>query len=94
MCIIHSNTTYTKLDNIFLIFMKPREWLLPAGYPQHRENRENGQKRILCQGKHREFGNFAKTGNLVCSSYKFPDCKSKRYLEICSENLPKNLDAC
>ena len=26
----------------------------------HRENRENGQK-IPCQGKHREFGNFAKT---------------------------------
>ena len=30
-----------------------------AGYPLHRENRENGQK-IPCQGKHREFGNFAK----------------------------------
>ena len=32
-----------------------------AGYPLHRENRENGQKKISCQGKHREFGNFVKT---------------------------------
>ena len=38
-----------------------------AGYPRHRENRENrrqkkvkGQKKVP-QGKHREFGNFAKT---------------------------------
>ena len=31
------------------------------GYPLHRENRGNGQKKIPCQGKHREFGNFAKT---------------------------------
>ena len=34
--------------------------LLVSGYPVHRENRENGQKNP-CQGKHREFGNFAKT---------------------------------
>ena len=32
-----------------------------SGYPLHRENRENGQKRNPCQGKHREFGHFAKT---------------------------------
>ena len=31
-----------------------------AGYPLHRENRENGQKNP-CQGIHRELGNFAKT---------------------------------
>ena len=31
-----------------------------TGYPLHRENRENGPKKF-CQGKHREFGNFAKT---------------------------------
>ena len=31
-----------------------------SGYPRHRENRENGLKNP-CQGKHREFGNFAKT---------------------------------
>ena len=30
------------------------------GCPRHRENRENDPK-IPCQGKHREFGNFAKT---------------------------------
>ena len=39
-----------------------------------------------------EFGKFAKTqrkntGNLVCSRCKFPDSKSKRYFEICCENL-------
>ena len=32
--------------------------------------------------KHRE-----NTGNLVCSNYKFPDSKGKRYFEICRENL-------
>ena len=26
------------------------------------------------------------TGNLVCSSCKFPDSKGKRYFDICSEN--------
>ena len=35
-----------------------------AGYPRHRENRENGKKN-LCQGKHREFGNFAKTQGIL-----------------------------
>ena len=38
-----------------------------------------------CHGKHREFENFAKTqekntGNLICSSCKFPDSKGKTYL--------------
>ena len=31
------------------------------GYPRHRENRVNAQKKIPCQEKHREFRNFAKT---------------------------------
>ena len=60
------------------------------GYPLHRENRENGQNKS-CQGKHREFGNFAKTHGkyreLVCSSCKFPDSKGKRYFDICRENF-------
>ena len=33
-----------------------------TGFPLHNENRkngENGKKRNPCQGKHREFGNFA-----------------------------------
>ena len=52
-------------------------------YPLHRENRENGQNNSLsqCQGKHREFGNFAKhrenAGNFVWSSCKFPDSKDQ-----------------
>ena len=52
-----------------------------AGYPLHRETRENGQRNSLsgktgileiCQ-KHRE-----NTGNLVCTSCKFPDSKSRK----------------
>ena len=41
-------------------------------------------KIIPCQGKHREFGNFAKTqGISFCSSCKFPDSKGKRCFNIC-----------
>ena len=32
-----------------------------TGYPLHRENRENGQKKIPVRKKHREYGNLAKT---------------------------------
>ena len=53
--------------------------VLCAGYPLHRENRENAiwQKRNPCQGKHREIGNFAKTqgSNLTKTLFaaKFPN---------------------
>ena len=62
-----------------------------AGYPLHRENRENGQTKIPVREntgnleilpKHRE-----NTGNLVFSLCKFPDSKGKRYLYICHENF-------
>ena len=43
-----STTDHSKLDNESFSYRGPRE------------NRENGQKNP-CQGKHREFGNFAKT---------------------------------
>ena len=50
-------------------------------WPKEIPVRENtGNLEIL--PKHRE-----NTGNLVCSSCKFPDSKGKRYFEICSENL-------
>ena len=54
------------------------------GYPRHRENRENGKNtgNLEILPKHRE-----KTGNLVCSSCKFPDPKSKKYFGICQENF-------
>ena len=32
-----------------------------SGYPLNRENWEKVKKKKNCQGKHREFGNFAKT---------------------------------
>ena len=56
----------------------------------HRENRENGKKKIPVKEntgnleilpKHRE-----NTGNLVCSNYKSPDSKGKRYFDICHKN--------
>ena len=40
-----------------------------------------------CQGKHREFGNFAKTQNFVCSSCTFPDSKGIGYCDICRGNF-------
>ena len=46
-----------------------------TGYPLHRENRENGQRNSL-SGKTQGIWKFCQsTGNLVCSSCKFPDSK-------------------
>ena len=53
-------------------------------------NRENDKKKSVRENtgnleilpKHRE-----NTGNLVCSSCKFPDPKSKKYFGICHENF-------
>ena len=62
-----------------------------AGYPRHRENRENGRKKIPFREntgnleilpKHRE-----NTGNYVFSSCKFPDPKGKGYCAIWRENF-------
>ena len=54
-----------------------------AGYPL---NRENGQKHSL-SGKTQGIRKFCQnTGNLVCSSCKFPDSKGKQYFDICREN--------
>ena len=36
-----------------------------SGSPLHRENRENFSKKDPCQGKHKEFGNFAKTQGVL-----------------------------
>ena len=57
------------------------------GYPLHRENRENGQQNSL-SGKTQGIWKFCQnTGNLVCSSCKFPDSNGKRYFYICRENF-------
>ena len=61
-----------------------------TGYPLHRENRQNGQKFPVKENtgtleilpKRRE-----NTGHLVCSSFKFPDSKGKRYFKICCDYL-------
>ena len=61
--------------------------LVLAGYPRHRENRENDQNNSL-SGKTQGIWIFCQnTGNLVCSSCKFPDSKGKRYFNICRENF-------
>ena len=58
-----------------------------AGYPRHRENRENGKKKSL-SGKTQGNWKFCQnTGNLVCSNWKFPDSKDERYLDICHDNF-------
>ena len=46
------------------------------------------KKKNPCQGKHREFGNFAKTQEIwFAQIFKFPVPKSKKYFGICSENF-------
>ena len=46
-------------------------------------------KKHPCQGKHREFGNIAKTqGIWFCSSCKFPDFKGKRCFDILPDGDP------
>ena len=46
------------------------------GYQRHRENRENDQKNP-CQGKHREYGNFAKTQGIL-----FPQVVNSLILKV------------
>ena len=61
-----------------------------TGNPLHRENRGNGQKKSMSrktQGIWKFCQNTENTGNLVCSSCKFPDSKGKGYCDICRENL-------
>ena len=56
-----------------------------SGNPQHRENMENEKKKT--QGILIFFAKTqGNTGNLVCSSCKFPDPKGKGYCDICREN--------
>ena len=35
--------------------------MVGVGFKMYPLQRENGKRKISCQGKHREFGNFAKT---------------------------------
>ena len=59
-----------------------------AGYPQHRENRENGKK-SPCQGRHREFGYFIKTLTTqgIWLAHVVNSLILKVYFDICSENF-------
>ena len=58
-----------------------------SGYPRHRENRENDQKKFPVRENTRNLKFCEKTWNLVCLSCKFPDSKGKRYFDICRENF-------
>ena len=74
---------------LYNVLMRVCVCICLAGYPLHRENRENGPK-IPCQRKHREFGNFAKTQGKhreFRSICKFPDSNGKRYFDIRPENF-------
>ena len=65
----------------------PSSWDM-AGYPLHRENRENGPT-ISLSGKTQGIWKFCQnTGNFICSSCKISDSKVKRYFCICRENFP------
>ena len=58
-----------------------------SGYPLHRENRENGQKKSL-SGKTQGIWKFCKnTRTLICSICKLPDSKGKRYPDICRKKI-------
>ena len=49
---------------------------------------KQGKWTKIPSGKTQGFWKFCQnTGNLVCSSCKFPDSKGKRYLEICCESF-------
>ena len=56
--------------------------------PLHRENRKNGPKRNPCQGKHKEFGNFANTqGIWFAQVVNFLILKIQDYCDICHKIL-------
>ena len=58
-----------------------------TGYPLHRVNRENGQKKSL-SGKTQGIWKFCQnTGNFVSSNCKFPDAKGKEYCEFYRKNF-------
>ena len=48
-----------------------------SGYPLHRENRESGRKKSMSGKTQGIWKCCQNTGNLVCSSFKFPDSKAK-----------------
>ena len=65
-----------KPQNVLISFhFTATEVVLLCRVPIAQGNRENDKKRIPCQGKHREFGNFAKNRKLYLSSCKSPDSK-------------------
>ena len=69
----------------------------PPGYPLHRENRENGPKKIpvrentgnleILSNTRKTQGILSKhrenTGNCICSSGKCSDSKSKGHCDVC-----------
>ena len=63
------------------------------GYPVHRESRENGQNNSLLGKTQGIWKSYQNTGNLVCSSCKFPDSKGKRHFDSCSENFQMFFEA-
>ena len=74
-----------KTQGIFFIFFLGGGGsltLVLTGYPRHREN-----KKIPCQENIGNLEICQKTGNLFCSSRKFPYSKDKRCFDIFGENF-------
>ena len=70
----------THLDNFL-----ENNWA-KTGYPQHRENRENGPKKILIRENTGNLEILSKHREVCCLSCKFSDPKGKGYCDICREN--------
>ena len=76
---------------------EPKIYLPRAGgqcLMQTAQGKRKMAKKIPCQGKHRDFGNFAKTqGIWFAQVVNSLILKVKDISKICSKNLPKTFDA-
>ena len=66
------------------------DWVKTVRVPTAQGKQGKWSKKNL-SGKTQGIWKFCQnTGNLVCSSCKFPDSKGKRYFDICHENYQLN----
>ena len=61
-----------------------------AGYPLHRENRENGQKKYSVR-ENREFENFAKTQGIWCAQFVNSLILKVKDISIFAAKIPKSV---
>ena len=63
------------------------EKVTPTGYPLHRENRKNGQRKIPVRENTGNLEIWPKHRDLVCLSCTFPVSEVNRYFDICCKNF-------